>query len=233
MGKYMRRRKSKTTTGEVVSSLMEEVPSLGGVLTRAKTLALQRAAAAAGGGGGAGAGSYIQLRSRRLVKPESPKKSKESCALAKANPSKLGSKLAKLEGDCEVGEKLGEKEDGICEEIGDGDEEEGSFGENLLEIEDRGRSTRETTPCNLIRDPDAIRTPGSSTKPTRSSDNKYRVQNTTPRHIPTTSEMDEFFTGPEKQQQRLFIEKYNFDPVNEKPLRGRYEWVKVDGTKKS
>ncbi|KAI3733012.1 hypothetical protein L1987_64227 [Smallanthus sonchifolius] len=27
----------------------------------------------------------------------------------------------------------------------------------------------------------------------------------------------------------LFIDRYNLDPVNEKPLRGRYEWVSVEG----
>ncbi|KAI3786431.1 hypothetical protein L1987_40103 [Smallanthus sonchifolius] len=83
MGKYMRR-KSKTS-GEV--SLME-VPSLGGVLTRAKTLALQKAV-------GAGSFSYIQLHSRRLVKPNSLKKQKEICVptnrnkLRVVNPSNL------------------------------------------------------------------------------------------------------------------------------------------------
>lgn len=239
MGKYMRR-KSKTT-GEV--SLME-VPSLGGVLTRAKTLALQRAAAAVAS---AGAGSYIQLRSRRLAKPISPKKSKENCTPTNPNKSSLrGANSSRMKvnssDSCGSVKKLVDKEEESRQEteikgavdLGiDDEEEEASFGENMLEIEGR-RSTRETTPCNLIRDPDAIRTPGSSTKPTRSSDGKYRVQNTTtPRHIPSTSEMDEFFTGPEKQQQQLFVEKYNFDPVNEKPLLGRYEWVKVDGTKKS
>lgn len=72
------------------------------------------------------------------------------------------------------------------------------------------RTTRETTPCSLIRNPDAIKTPGSSTNPARSTHNRQRVQNTSSRHIPSTSEMDEFFTGPEKQQQQLFIEKYKF-----------------------
>lgn len=66
------------------------------------------------------------------------------------------------------------------------------------------RTTRETTPCSLIRNPDIIRTPGSSTKRNR----KNRVQNTTPRPIPSTTEMDEFFTEPEKYQQRVFMEKY-------------------------
>lgn len=215
-----------------------EVPSLPGVLTRAKTLALQRAAAAVAS---TGAGSYIQLRSRRLVKPISPKKTKENCI---TNPNKSclrGANSLKMKVDstdsCGSVAKLVQESEikvkGAVDLGIDDDEEEYSFGENMLEIEGRGRSTRETTPCDLIRNPDAIRTPGSSTKPTRSSDGKYVQNTTTSRHIPSTSEMDEFFTGPETQQQQLFIEKYNFDPVNEKPLRGRYDWVKVDGTKKS
>lgn len=71
-----------------------------------------------------------------------------------------------------------------------------------------GRSTRETTPCNLIRDPETISTPGSSTKRTYSTNANYRGQNSASRQIPSTIEMDEFFTEPEKQQQQLFIEKY-------------------------
>ncbi|XP_076882885.1 cyclin-dependent kinase inhibitor 4-like isoform X2 [Bidens hawaiensis] len=176
MGKYIIRRNWKSKTKLI------EPP---GVLTRAKTLALRKSAVSS-------AGSYIQLRSRRLVKPISPrKKRKKSC---------------------------------------------GSIGENTLEIEARGRTTRETTPCRLIRNPDNINTPGSSTKSTtkstRPTEIDYRVLNTTPKPIPSTSEVDEFFMGPEKQQQQLFIEKYNFDPVNDKPLRGRYEWMKLDATKK-
>jgi hypothetical protein len=70
------------------------------------------------------------------------------------------------------------------------------------------RSTRESTPCSLIRDPDTIRTPGSTTKPTRSSETNRRTQNSTRRHIPTAQEMDEFFAAAEEEQQRQFIEKY-------------------------
>ncbi|KAI3823007.1 hypothetical protein L1987_10610 [Smallanthus sonchifolius] len=209
MGKYMLRRNWKSKTSREM-----EVPSLGGVLTRAKTLALQKTAAA---------GSYIQLRCRRLVKPIS---SKETCV-----PNKLHSSV-----DSVSVKSLAHKEEEIDVNLVVGDEE-GSFGEKTLEIEGRGRTTRETTPCSLIRDPDTIKTPGSSTKlttkSTRPTETKYRVLNTTPKPIPSASEVEEFFMGPEKQQQRLFIEKYNFDPVNDKPLHGRYEWVKVDATKKS
>ncbi|KAK4354890.1 hypothetical protein RND71_027084 [Anisodus tanguticus] len=123
---------------------------------------------------------------------------------------------------------------------------EGSFGENLLEFDGRERvyrntlpspnptlwdftgTTRESTPCSLIRDPDNIQTPGSSTRPNNSSEASGRVPNSARRNIPTAHEMNDFFAGSEETQQKQFIEKYNFDPVNDKPLPGRYEWVKLD-----
>ncbi|KAA8548428.1 hypothetical protein F0562_000112 [Nyssa sinensis] len=105
---------------------------------------------------------------------------------------------------------------------------EASFGENVLEFEGRERSTRETTPCSLIRDPDSIKTPGSTTRPTSSTEANRRMKNSMQRHIPTASEMNEFFVGAEEQQHRQFIEKYNFDPVKDEPLPGRYEWAKLD-----
>lgn len=105
---------------------------------------------------------------------------------------------------------------------------EASFGDNVLEFEGRERSTRESTPCSLIRDPEVVRTPSSTTRPTTLTETNRRIHNVNGRHIPTTHEMDEFFAGAEEDQQRNFIEKYNFDPVNDKPLPGRFEWQKLD-----
>ncbi|KAG8636862.1 cyclin-dependent kinase inhibitor 5 isoform X2 [Manihot esculenta] len=90
------------------------------------------------------------------------------------------------------------------------------------------RGTRESTPCSLIRDPETIRTPGSTTRHASSAETSRRMQDSMRRHIPTANEMDEFFAGAEEEQQRQFIEKYNFDPVKDKPLPGRYEWEKLD-----
>ncbi|KAE8728064.1 Cyclin-dependent kinase inhibitor 5 [Hibiscus syriacus] len=105
---------------------------------------------------------------------------------------------------------------------------EASFGENILDIEAKERGTRESTPCSFIRDPESIRTPGSTTRPANSADTNWRVRSSTLQHIPTSHEMDEFFALAEADQQRQFIEKYNFDPATDKPLPGRYQWEKVD-----
>lgn len=110
--------------------------------------------------------------------------------------------------------------------------------------------------------------PGSSTKLNNgASDNSNEREESlsgSRGHLPTTPEMDEFFSGAEEEQQKIFIDKYellscvvtkpfwlwvsqfwsalfcrvpklffflfryNFDPVNEQPLPGRFEWKKVD-----
>ncbi|KAF7828738.1 cyclin-dependent kinase inhibitor 7-like [Senna tora] len=49
----------------------------------------------------------------------------------------------------------------------------------------------------------------------------------TGRKRPTESELEEFFGAAEKDIQKRFAEKYNYDIVNDVPLEGRYEWVKL------
>lgn len=219
-----------------------------GVRTRAKTLALQRLgkSTAAAPSTVASAGSYLQLRSRRLEKPtiliESkrqkqisvrPDSSSRANSRLRVGSVNSGSNRLKVEdgGQLEREKAAGvDKEDDEIQERNQNENPdvgiEASFGENVLEFEGRERGKRETTPCSLIRDPDTIRTPSSTTRPTNLTD--ATAQNSMRRHIPTTHEMDEFFSGAEDQQQKQFIDKYNFDPMNDKPLPGRYEWVKVD-----
>ncbi|KAG5573798.1 hypothetical protein H5410_063564 [Solanum commersonii] len=288
MGKYMRKRKTKTT-GEVVAVL--DVSPLG-VRTRAKTLALkrlQKSSSGGGDGGDVGGGCYLQLRSRRLEKPLvgfERKRRKHPLKESKRQNRSLRVREMKgqswnsvsVEGEEETKEEVHVQEN--QKEI----DNNGSFeGENLLEIDGRERvdalftgksqfelsptrgnivhratpffkgkpylcgsgepvhlistnkmiytfyrTTRESTPCNLIRDPDNIPTPGSSTRPNNASEANGREPTSAQRIIPTTHEMNDFFAGTEEKQQKQFIEKYNFDPVNDKPLPGRYKWVKVD-----
>ncbi|XP_021907446.1 cyclin-dependent kinase inhibitor 5-like [Carica papaya] len=191
-------------------------------------------------------GLHESKRQKQAVKEtctQNPKAHKQN------SNSRAGSRLRVGQGDSRSARSgsVGEKKDEVdTDNIGSGKGEEAmvqennnddsnkdlaveaSFGENVLEIEGRDRTTRESTPCSLIRDPDTIRTPGSTTRPASSIETNRRVQGSSRRYIPTAHEMDEFFSGAEEEQQRKFIEKYNFDPVNDKPLPGRYEWEKVD-----
>ncbi|XP_010417095.1 PREDICTED: cyclin-dependent kinase inhibitor 1 [Camelina sativa] len=46
--------------------------------------------------------------------------------------------------------------------------------------------------------------------------------------MPTVSEIEDFFAEAEKHLSKKFEKKYNFDFEKEKPLEGRYEWVKLE-----
>ncbi|XP_042482396.1 cyclin-dependent kinase inhibitor 5-like [Macadamia integrifolia] len=258
MGKYMRKAK---ITGEV--AVMEVAQSSLGVRTRAKTLALQRLEKSTVASVSSGA-SYLQLRSRRLVKPpllaatnheskkqQNPPPTPKQKETAKASPnpnpnpnsnSRTSPRLVVDSGyscsvasvSCSKSEEEFSMKEGTpvaIEEVSPENKNdlgiEASFGENVLETEGRESSTRETTPCSLIRNSDTIGTPGSTTRHTTSTATNRRVQNAR-RNIPTSHEMEEFFAAAEQQQQRRFAEKYNFDPVNDSPLPGRYEWVRVE-----
>ncbi|PPD78311.1 hypothetical protein GOBAR_DD24765 [Gossypium barbadense] len=85
--------------------------------------------------------------------------------------------------------------------------------EQAMDFELRDRSTRESTPCSLTKDLKTIPSPG--------------LVNDVLQSVPSTQEMEEFFVYAEQQQHRRFIEKYNFDIVNDLPLQGRYDWVKI------
>ncbi|KAL8245185.1 hypothetical protein R6Q59_011443 [Mikania micrantha] len=133
MGKYIGR--NSKTTGEV--SLID-VPSYASVRARAKTLALQKAAESS-----TAAGSYIQLRSRRLVKPTAPKRQKENRVPQKSNKSSFkganssGVRVISANSSISV-KKLSDRKEEIRHERvisdaeGFGINDEGSFGENML-----------------------------------------------------------------------------------------------------
>ncbi|XP_072959410.1 cyclin-dependent kinase inhibitor 5-like [Typha angustifolia] len=230
MGRYMRKAK---LSGEVAVMEISHQTTLG-VRTRARTLALQRLQNPSSSSSSSSSSSpaspesslaYLELRSRRLEKPPPPAvKAKEACKESsgarptspKASSRSRTASSGSVRGCSNPATELEE-----CPEI------EVSFGENVLEIEAGERNVRETTPCSLIRDSDTISTPCSTTR-TKSTATNRSTQNSTHRNIPTTLEMEEFFAAAEQLQQRTFMAKYNFDPVNELPLPGQYEWVKLD-----
>ncbi|XP_009143944.1 cyclin-dependent kinase inhibitor 4 isoform X2 [Brassica rapa] len=222
MGKYMRKSK---LDGEAIS-LMEVSPSSSsssslGVLTRAKSLALQRKPSSSFSLPTSPSpnqkttdcgGSYLQLRSRRLQKKppivvikrrKQQLRRKESCGRNSKSDS-----VAESDG----------KEKVLSDEINNN---KGSSSE---------RSTSESTPCTLNREAEINTSLGSSKKLNNGiSDNSDQIEeNLSGSHRPTTPDMDRFFSGAEEEQQKQFIDKYNFDPVNEQPLPGRFEWEKVD-----
>ncbi|CAL4912474.1 unnamed protein product [Urochloa decumbens] len=205
MGKYMRKSK---VSGEVA---VMEVPggALLGVRTRSRTLALQRAQRPPldKGEPEEAAGDYLELRSRRLEKPHKEQPAAAAAPAQKRGAGRKAAAAAPAEDDFEA-----------------------SFGENVLDFDAMERSTRETTPCSLIRSSDMISTPGSTTKSKTSNSmtSRHRMEAPICRFIPSSLEMEEFFAEAEQRGQNAFREKYNFCPVNDCPLPGRYEWTRLD-----
>ncbi|KAF0893314.1 hypothetical protein E2562_023948 [Oryza meyeriana var. granulata] len=187
MGKYMRKGK---VSGEV--AVMEVGGALLGVRTRSRTLALQRTTSSQKppekGEGDPGA-EYLELRSRRLEKPHTPppkeKEGTRRAAAAAAAVRKPAASAEEFEAEVEV-----------------------SFGDNVLDLDAMERSTRETTPCSLIRSSEMISTPGSTTKTNNSMSSRRRMEASVCRYVPSSLEMEEFFAAAEQQQHQAFRERY-------------------------
>ncbi|XP_020080054.1 cyclin-dependent kinase inhibitor 4-like, partial [Ananas comosus] len=196
--------------------------------------------------------AYLELRSRRLQK-NFPGPAAATAARAKRGPSLLkpsshasprAGSSPEVESKPSEPEVVGEGNSGAAEPVlvrsGVAVEEksfesspeidaaiEGSFGDNVLDMES-GRKTRESTPSSLIRDPATVRTPGSSTRPAKSTPRRSEPVTAAEKVIPSDQEIEDLFAKSEKLHQKDFAEKYNFDAANDKPLPGRYEWVKLD-----
>ncbi|XP_075508617.1 cyclin-dependent kinase inhibitor 3-like [Primulina tabacum] len=211
MGKYMRKAK---TSGE--TPVMEMSQSSLGVRTRAKTLALQRlqSTAASTAAPENPDSCYLLLRSRRLEKQppqhNSRKVRRRSCVFQGQKHSEECCEAASI--SCSIG--------------AGGLGIDASFGENNFDTEARDSwITRESTPYSSTR---AAVTPSSSTRRMHFRTPNQRVPlNAVLVSMPTPLELEDFFAIEEQSMQRHFIEKYNFDFVNDSPLPGRYEWVKA------
>ncbi|ESQ32406.1 hypothetical protein EUTSA_v10004871mg [Eutrema salsugineum] len=226
MGKYMK--KSKITS-DIGATEITEPTSLGVRTRAAKTLALKRLNSSASDSAlAADSSCYLQLRSRRLEKPPSLAEPKQPPRPHKSGIKESGSSAqvdsvnsnTAASGSVPVARSCNGDD---C--FGNSVSAEAFCGENSLDFESR-HSTRENTPCNVVEDLEIIVTPGSSTKSMRTATKDYTRDRDS--MVPTTSELEEFFAYAEQQQQRLFMEKYNFDIVHDMPLTGRYEWVQVN-----
>ncbi|KAJ1415217.1 Cyclin-dependent kinase inhibitor [Sesbania bispinosa] len=60
-----------------------------------------------------------------------------------------------------------------------------------------------------------------------SMETNSHLPRSTAQNMPTELELEEFFATAEKDIQKRFQDKYNFDIVKDVPLEGRYEWVQL------
>ncbi|CAM8902163.1 unnamed protein product [Rhodiola kirilowii] len=230
MGKYMKNSKLKSSSTQIPNNATTTTSSIG-VRTRAKTLALQSLHTT--DAAPANSSSYLQLRSRRLKKPPPPRQKKLNQTAAddadrngeKFCGHRVSSRLRRSSSDSEsrcfsrcVFDEIS------CGKVA-GEDVEASFGENFLDFEQLKRTTRESTPCSAVRDFNIIETPGSATRSSKRSPNPIQIPLSEINS--TTQEMDDFFSSIERQEQQLFMDKYNFDFANDKPLPGGFEWEQV------
>ncbi|XP_010527231.1 PREDICTED: cyclin-dependent kinase inhibitor 5 [Tarenaya hassleriana] len=231
--------KKSKIAGEIsVMSVSQPTTTFGFRTRAAKSLALQRLRSLSPSPAAEDDSfRYLQLRSRRLVKLPSPSGTRKQPQQQlrqslchgetrnpkdKPGPAKSGSDLV-----APVPENEGHFGDN--EGIGgsDGNLGEASSGENSIDFEPKDRSTRESTPCNLVSDTEAIGTPCSSTRRISPVRTRERARDGSLGIVPSSREIEEFLESAEQQEQRFFIQKYNFDVLNDVPLPGRYEWVKM------
>ncbi|KAL9662276.1 hypothetical protein QQ045_027109 [Rhodiola kirilowii] len=223
MGKYMKKSTAKSNIAAM------EIPlSSTGVRTRAKTLALQKLqhhkSQTPAADPVAEESSYLQLRSRRLLKLKPLQQTSNPAAESDSCPN-----FRSCQAESKLGLKKGNEDSGREIEVLEIGEFEGSVAENDLDFEaGQIRASRENTPCNSVKGSDSFGTPGSTTRSPHLSLSRARVQNAMQQVMPTASEIEEFFAFAEQRQQRLFLDKYNFDVVSDRPMPGRFKWVPVN-----
>uniref|UniRef100_A0A5B7C4V0 Cyclin-dependent kinase inhibitor n=1 Tax=Davidia involucrata TaxID=16924 RepID=A0A5B7C4V0_DAVIN len=83
------------------------------------------------------------------------------------------------------------------------------------------RERRETTPTSELQaESDELE---STARPTEANSRRR----SSAEKMPSETELEEFFAAAEKDIQKRFTEKYNYDVVKDVPLEGRYKWVRL------
>ncbi|CAL0314416.1 unnamed protein product [Lupinus luteus] len=94
----------------------------------------------------------------------------------------------------------------------------------LLDLEVESAQV-ETSTCNCGEQTER-RTMSLRENSQEAETNSHRSYSTV-QTMPTELELEEFFTTAEKDIQKRFQDKYNYDIVEDVPLEGRYEWFQL------
>ncbi|KAK2967559.1 hypothetical protein RJ640_030430 [Escallonia rubra] len=206
MGKYMRKCKG---VGEVA---VMEIGQVGGVRTRARTLAMAAKRRKVRSGELEFSPSLVQLRRRRRVvntpqNPVSPATSRNSSPSSDNIPASCCSS----NGSTEVASERLKFAD--LEEI-----ERSAFNFTC-----GGGERRDATPSTSELGEEESGELESTAGPSEACSRRRETAERTP----SEAELEEFFSTAEKDLQKKFTEKYNYDIAKDVPLQGRYEWVRV------
>ncbi|CAL9233630.1 unnamed protein product [Arabidopsis halleri] len=164
--------------------------------------------------------TYMQLRSRRIVYVRSEKASSGDNGV--------------LSSCCGSNEYKNNEFIDLEEEDKDGDTETSAYRrstkrklfENIREEEKEELSKSMESYSSAVKESLDCCCSGRRTTEETATTKEEMAKSTT--EMPTESEIEDFFVEAEKQLNEKFKKKYNFDFEKEKPLEGRYEWVKLE-----
>ncbi|POO02783.1 Cyclin-dependent kinase inhibitor [Trema orientale] len=181
--------------------------------------------------------SFVELRSRRRVviasttaenlvlPPSSTKEEERWCS----SPSSIDDDDDQVQASC--CSSNGSSELAHHDDDDDIDQDRTKF----LDLEDdesgevetstyySSRQRREMTPSSKLREEsDDV---DSTARPTVVDSSRRSV--VADQKVPSEIELEEFFATAEKDIQKRFQEKYNYDIAKDTPLEGRYEWVRL------
>ncbi|CAH2061368.1 unnamed protein product [Thlaspi arvense] len=170
--------------------------------------------------------TYMQLRSRRIVRSEN---SSSVVTVTVVDNNGVSSSSC-----CASNEYI--KNNGFIdlEEERDGDTETSTYRRNTKRKLFENLREKEESTKSMEKSPEIKADFGSQIKESsdcccsgrRASSTTEEMEKSTTEQ-PTELEIEEFFVEAEKHLQDKFKKKYNFDFAKEKPLEGRYEWVKI------
>ncbi|KAJ9562254.1 hypothetical protein OSB04_007414 [Centaurea solstitialis] len=105
--------------------------------------------------------------------------------------------------------------------------------EERVEVETTVRfnsDRRESTPTSELKEESGELESSSTTESKPSSaliDHSRRPIAIPPEKTPPAAEIEEFFASAENNLHESFKDKYNFDIVNDVPMKGRFEWIQL------
>lgn len=217
MGKYIRKFKG---IEEIAVMDVAQV----GVRTRARGLAMEAAVAESSGpakkikvGGGEleFSSSLVQLKSHRQLPENSVSEGystapKNQCSSPSSD--QVPASCCSSNGSTEVS----------IEELNFADLEEESLESETATytFDCRGRR-REISPLSEL-----VAETGELESTAKPSEANSRRQSTAEK-MPSEAEVEEFFAVAEKDLQKQFMDKYNYDIAKDQPSEGRYEWVRL------
>ncbi|KAK2665114.1 hypothetical protein Ddye_003688 [Dipteronia dyeriana] len=102
-----------------------------------------------------------------------------------------------------------------------------SFETEVSTCNNNNKFSRETSPLSEICGDSEETSSMDHSPPKNQPPESRRRRSPEGTKMPTAAEIDDFFSAAEKNEQKRFTEKYNYDIVKDVALEGRYQWVRL------